>query len=178
MNRLELGGLSGLTEEGAATRVAQEGYNELPSAKPRGLLTILLGVVREPMFLLLVACGTIYLLLGDIHEALMLLGFVLIVMCITLAQERKTERALEALRDLTSPRALVIRGGAEKRIPGREVVRGDLVVLVEGDRVPADAVLLTGISVSADESLLTGIAARAQSGSSSCALRYGCTWRR
>ena len=115
-----------------------------------------MNVVREPMFLLLVACGTLYLILGDIQEAIMLLGFVLVVMGITLYQERKTERALEALRDLTSPRASVIRGGEQKRIAGREVVTGDIVVLHEGDRVPADATLISCINLSADESLLTG----------------------
>ena len=108
------------------------------------------------MFLLLVAGGLVYLLLGDLQEALMLLGFVFIVMGITLYQERKTERALESLRDLSSPRALVIREGEEKRIAGRDVVPGDLIVLAEGDRVPADAVLLSCTNLSADESLLTG----------------------
>ena len=86
----------------------------------------------------------------------MLLAFVLIVMGITFYQERKTERALEALRDLSSPRALVIRDGEEKRIAGRDLVPGDLIVLSEGDRVPADAVLLSCTNLSADESLLTG----------------------
>ena len=71
----------------------------------------------------------------------MLLGFVFVVMAITIVQERRTERALEALRDLSSPRALVIRDGVRQRIAGREVVRGDIVVLSEGDRVPADAIL-------------------------------------
>jgi len=108
------------------------------------------------MFLLLVTGGLVYLLLGDLQEALMLLGFVLVVMGITFYQERKTERALESLRDLSSPRALVIRDGVDKRIAGREVVPGDLIVLAEGDRVPADAVLLDCTSFSADESLLTG----------------------
>ena len=155
-DRLESGRHDGLTEDEAASRVLREGYNELSTTAPRGFLVLAFGVAREPMFLLLVACGAVYLLLGDTHEALMLLGFVVIIMGITLVQERKTERALEALRDLASPRALVIRGGIERRIPGREVVRGDLVVLAEGDRVPADSVLLTGASVSVDESLLTG----------------------
>ena len=86
----------------------------------------------------------------------MLLGFVLVVMGITFYQERKTERALESLRDLSSPRALVIRDGVDKRIAGRDVVPGDLIVLAEGDRVPADAVLLSCTNLSADESLLTG----------------------
>ncbi len=112
--------------------------------------------MREPMFLLLVACGVIYLLVGDMQEAMMLLAFVFFVMGITLYQERKTERALEALRDLSSPRALVIRDGAQQRIAGRDVVRGDIIVLAEGDRVPADALVLDCTSLSTDESLLTG----------------------
>jgi Ca2+-transporting ATPase len=108
------------------------------------------------MFMLLLACGSLYLLLGDIKEALLLLGFVFVVAGITFFQERKTERALEALRDLSSPRALVIRSGEKKRIAGREVVRGDLLVLSEGDRVPADSIILFCTSMSVDESLLTG----------------------
>jgi Ca2+-transporting ATPase len=146
----------GLSEEQAAARLLVAGYNELASARPRSVLAIASEVVREPMFMLLVAGGLVYLLLGDLQEALMLLGFVFVVMGITLYQERRTERALEALRDLSSPRALVIRGGTERRIAGREVVPGDLIVLREGDRVPADAVLLSCSNLSADESLLTG----------------------
>ncbi len=146
----------GLSEAEAEERLKKEGYNELPSTKARSIFAIALEVVREPMFLLLVAGGLIYLLLGDIQEALMLMGFVFVVMGITLYQERKTERALEALRDLSSPRALVIRDGVEKRIAGREVVCGDTIVLSEGDRVPADAVLLSCTNLSVDESLLTG----------------------
>ena len=117
---------------------------------------IALNVVREPMFLLLLAGGGIYLALGEIREALVLLGSILVIMSITFYQEQKTERALEALRDLSSPRALVIRGGEQQRIAGRDVVRGDIVVLAEGDRVPADGVLLWGLNLSVDESLLTG----------------------
>ena len=146
----------GLSEIEAAKLLAEVGYNELPSAKPRSIFAIAFEVVREPMFLLLVAGGLVYLLLGDLQEALMLMGFVLVVMSITFYQERKTERALEALRDLSSPRALVIREGKERRIAGREVVPGDLIVLAEGDRVPADALLLSCTNLSADESLLTG----------------------
>ena len=105
------------------------------------------------MFLLLVACGLLYMLMGELTDALMLLGFVFVVMGITIVQERRTERALEALKDLSSPRALVIRDGQQKRIAGRDVVRGDIVLVAEGDRVPADAVLLQGINLSVDESL-------------------------
>ena len=146
----------GLSEAEVTHRLQQHGYNELPSTKGRSILATARDVVREPMFLLLLASGTIYLLLGDVQEAVMLLGFVFVVLGITLYQERKTERALEALRDLSSPRALVIRDGERKRIAGREVVPDDLVVLAEGDRVPADAVVLSCNSLSTDESLLTG----------------------
>ena len=155
-NGLDLIVIAGLSAREAAERLKAEGYNELPGTQHRGIFTIALSVAREPMFLLLVACGAIYLSLGDIQEALMLLGFVFVVMGITFYQERKTERTLEALRDLSSPRALVVRDGKQIRIAGREVVRGDIMVLAEGDRVPADCVLLSSLSLSTDESLLTG----------------------
>jgi len=153
---LDLGGHVGLSEEDARARLEQEGPNELPTQRKRSLLAIGLEVAREPMFLMLVAAGSLYLLMGEPADALMLLGFVFVVMAITIVQERRTERALEALRDLSSPRALVIRDGVHRRIAGREVVRGDLVILAEGDRVPADGWLRQGINFSADESLLTG----------------------
>lgn len=146
----------GLSETEAAERLSADGFNELPSTKQRNVFAIAFEVVREPMFLLLVACGAIYLILGDAQEAFMLLGFVFFIMGISLYQERKTERTLEALRDLSSPRALVIRGGQQKRIAGREVVRGDILLLAEGDRIPADAVVLSCGHFLADESVLTG----------------------
>ena len=148
--------LQGLTEQEARERLATDGYNELPATKKRTFLHILLEVVREPMFLMLIACGLLYLFLGDSEEALMLMGFVVVIIGITFYQEQKTERALDALRDLSSPRALVIRDGKQQRIAGREVVSDDIVLVAEGDRVPADAVLLTGSNISVDESLLTG----------------------
>lgn len=148
--------LEGLSSSLAAARLASEGANELPAQRKRSFLRQIVGVVREPMTGLLLACGAIYFFLGDRQEALMLVGFVLLIVGITLYQERKTERALEALRNLANPRALVIRDGRRQRIPGREVVRDDLVVLAEGDRVPADAVVLSTTRCSVDESLLTG----------------------
>lgn len=147
---------AGLSESQAADLLTRHGFNELPTSKPRSIFRIVLEVVREPMLLLLLACGGTYLLLGDAQEAIILLDFVVVVIAITLYQERKTERSLEALRDLSSPRALVIRGGQRKRIAGREVVPGDVFVLAEGDRVPADGVLLSALNLTTDESLLTG----------------------
>ena len=147
---------AGLTATEAAARLQKDGPNVLPTAKPRNTFYIALEVIREPMFLLLVGGACIYLVLGDVSGALVLGASVLVVLGITVFQERKTERALEALHDLSSPRARVLRDGVEQRIAGAQVVRGDLLILSEGDRVPADALLheVTGLMV--DESLLTG----------------------
>ncbi len=146
----------GLTEADAQARLSREGFNELPQPDRRTPLRIVVEVMREPMLALLVGGGLVYLALGDLEEALILLVFASMSVVITVVQETRTERVLEALRDLTSPRALVIRDGARRRIAGRDVVRGDVVVLSEGDRVPADAVVLRSQDLQTDESLLTG----------------------
>lgn len=148
--------MQGMSQKEASELLRAHGFNELPSQKKRNVLNILLDVIKEPMLLLLIASGLVYFVLGEPKDALMLLSFVVVVIGITFYNERKTERTLEALRDLSSPRALVIREGEQLRIAGREVVKGDLVVLTEGDRVPADAVLISSSNLSVDESLLTG----------------------
>jgi P-type Ca2+ transporter type 2C len=153
---LPIPSMQGLSESAAEARLLAEGYNELPSPDRRSLFRIVLEVVKEPMLALLMASGIIYLILGELTDALILIAFAMMSVTITIIQEFKTERVLEALRDLTSPRALVIRGGERRRIAGREVVRGDIVVLAEGDRVPADMLLLSCHDLQADESLLTG----------------------
>src|SRR5687768_9733088 len=135
---------SGLSASEARARLEQEGFNELPTAGGRPAWRIAAEVVREPMFALLIAAATIYAVLGDRGEAVMLIAFATISVSIAIVQQGRSEKALEALRDLTSPRALVIRDGERIRIPGREVARGDVVVLSEGDRVPADGVLVSG----------------------------------
>ena len=147
---------AGLSEQVAGELLRTHGPNELPQARPRSVWRIAAEVVREPMLQLLIAAGLIYLVLGDVAEALALLAFVVLSLSISLVQETRTERVMEALRDLSSPRALVIRDGRRRRIAGREVVPGDLIVLSEGDRVPADAVLREAHELHTDESLLTG----------------------
>lgn len=132
------------------------GFNELPAADRKHLLRIAAEAIREPMFILLLGCGAIYLLLGEVAEGIMLLGWVIFIVFLTFYQNQKTERALEALRRLSAPRALVIRDGSQIRIPGREVVPGDLVLLSEGDRVPADGQILESVNLTIDEALLTG----------------------
>ena len=152
----DLAPTTGLSAAEAASRLAADGPNALPHAKRRSVAQIILNVLREPMLALLLAGGVVYLLLGSRAEALILLAFACLSIGITAVQEARTERVLEALRDLTSPRALVVRGGQRLRIAGTDVVRGDTIVLAEGDRVPADARLLQASDLSADESLLTG----------------------
>ncbi len=147
---------TGLDEQEAARRLQADGYNELPRQGRRGIPRILLDVVRDPMLAMLLGAGFIYMVLGDKQEAMILVAFAGLSILITVVQETRTERALEALRELSSPRALVIRDGIRKRIAGREVVRGEIVVLVEGDRVPADGWLIENDGLHIDESLLTG----------------------
>ena len=146
----------GLTGIEARSRLLEDGANELPQQKSRSLLQIAFATIREPMFALLLGSGVIYLFLGSLEEALLLLFFACGSVGIAIVQEGRSERVLDALRDLTSPRALVIRDSVQVRIPSREVVRGDLVILAEGDRVPADALVRSSEDLQADESLLTG----------------------
>jgi Ca2+-transporting ATPase len=146
----------GLTKEQAQQRLVHDGVNELNPPQRRTLLHIVREIASEPMFLLLLAAGALYMLLGDLQDAAMLLTFVILTVFITVMQEARTERSLQALRELSSPRALVVRDGAQQRIAGKEVVRGDILVLTDGDRVAADAELISAHDLQVDESLLTG----------------------
>jgi Ca2+-transporting ATPase len=152
----------GLSNAEAAARLKRFGPNVLPDRDRRNLPRIVAEVLREPMFLMLLVAAGLYLLLGDPGEGALLGGFAVFNLALVIVQEWRTERVLEALRDLSSPRALVIRDGTEQRIAGRDVVPGDVVVLAEGDRVPADAVVLACGDLQIDESLLTGESAPAR----------------
>ncbi|MEY3322548.1 MAG: hypothetical protein RLZZ417_2131 [Bacteroidota bacterium] len=131
-------------------------YNELPTSKSKNIGQIAFEVIKEPMFLLLLSCCIIYLFLGDYTEGIMLSASILIIIFITFYQYQKTERAIESLRQLSSPKALVIRDGIEIKIPSRELICGDIVLIHEGDRIPADGILKEATNLSVDESLLTG----------------------
>ncbi|HSC99021.1 MAG TPA: HAD-IC family P-type ATPase, partial [Casimicrobiaceae bacterium] len=147
---------AGLTSETARRRLANDGHNELPRSRTRSFLANAFHALAEPMFALLVVASAIYLLLGDRVEALFLLASVVAIVAITVYQQHKTERVLDALRDLSSPRALVVRDGIEHRIPGREVVVDDLLIVREGDRVAADGEVLDAVDLHVDESLRSG----------------------
>ncbi len=146
----------GLTTHEAAARLMSDGPNELPRGRRRRWWHIVGEVLREPMFALLMAGGAIYLALGDLQEALILLLFATMSVSIAVVQEVRSERVLEALRTLASPRALVIRDGERRRIAGTDVVRGDFLIVGEGDRVAADAVVRVTTDLRIDESALTG----------------------
>lgn len=132
---------SGLSQSTVLRRQEEDGFNELPTSKPKRFYHIAFGVLREPMVYLLLGCGLVYFLIGDQQESFMLLGFLGLIIGITIFQEQKAERALEALRDLSSPRAQVLRDGVKLRVAGRDLVREDFIFLNEGDSVPADAEL-------------------------------------
>ncbi|MGX9219745.1 cation-translocating P-type ATPase [Massilia varians] len=147
---------AGLDSEEAARRLARDGPNRLPDGGGRRWRRIALDAAREPMYLLLVGAAVLYLLLGEPFEGAFLFGMVVLMLCMTLYQEGRTERALQALRELGAPTALVWRDGSARQLPAAELVEGDLVELGEGDRVPADGLLLAAAGLQVDESLLTG----------------------
>lgn len=146
----------GLSKTEAEKRLKLYGYNELPTEKPKSIFYLIASIIKEPMIFLLLGAGIIYLLLGEPKDSIVLFSSIVLVIGITFYQERKTENALQALRDLSSPRALVIRDWDQFRIPGREVVKEDIILLQEGDRVPADAIVINTQNLLIDESLLTG----------------------
>ena len=148
--------LQGLTKSQVIKLQAQHGFNELAVADKKTLFKLLLKILSEPTFALLLLAGSIYLFIGKIDDALILIGFIFISIGITLFQERKSEKAIDALKELSSPRAIVIRDGITQRIAGKDIVIGDILILEEGDRIPADALLLESHDLLVDESLLTG----------------------
>jgi Ca2+-transporting ATPase len=146
----------GLTDSEARDRLRRYGPNTLPLAHKQTLFSIAFATLKEPMLVLLLSTGVVYLVVGDLREAVAILASIFLVIGISVVQKQRTERTLEALRDLTSPRALVVRMEGTRRIPAREVVPEDIVVLNEGDRVPADGQLVESVVLAVDESLLTG----------------------
>lgn len=147
---------AGLTDDEAAQRLHRDGPNVLPSVSRRGLARIAWNALTQPMFLLLLATAALYALLGSLGDAGMLALSVLLVGGLSIYQEQRTERVLEALKDLSSPRCTVVRQGRALRIASRELVRGDRLLVNEGDRLSADARIVEAVGLQVDESLRTG----------------------
>ncbi len=148
--------LSGLSQTEAETLLKVHGANVLQEKKSRGLLEVSFGTLREPMFIFLLAAAGLYLVVGDLGEGLFLLGGAAVSVGLVVFQDARSERALAALRQLAEPFVQVMRAGAQQRIPARDLVPGDIVLLTEGERIPADGVLRAGDVLTIDESALTG----------------------
>jgi Ca2+-transporting ATPase len=146
----------GLTSAAAAAELARVGPNELPRPPRRGIGRIVVGVLSEPMFLLLVIAALVYLVIGDPRESVLLAAFAVLSVGLVVVQEARSENALEALRALGAPTARVLRDGAPVRLAAREVVPGDVLLAGEGERIAADGWVLRADDLSVDESLLTG----------------------
>lgn len=146
----------GLTSHEVTALLASQGYNELPASKKKSLWALALVIVREPMVLLLLAGAIIYFLLGEAQDSVLLLLSVGVIVGIAIYQEHRSTRALEALKDLSSPRALVLRDEKEQRVAARELVPGDLLIIKEGDRIAADCHVVEATNLEVDESLLSG----------------------
>jgi Ca2+-transporting ATPase len=149
-------GLGGLTNAEAARQLAEVGPNELPAPGGRSVLAIVFETMREPMFLLMFGAAVLYLALGDVGEGLFLVAAAATSIGLVIAQEARSERALAALRELAQPMVRVIREGVAKTLPARELVPEDIILVGEGDRLPADGLLVAGDVLSLDESALTG----------------------
>ena len=148
--------VSGLSEAEARDRLARVGLNRLPPPQHKTPLGALLSVASQPMVLLLLACAVLYALLGSVFDSVALALSIVAVSAISVYQELRTQRVLEALRDLSSPRSTVVRDGVVKRIASQDLVPGDRLIVQEGDRLACDALLLQSHSMRVDESLLTG----------------------
>ncbi|MGD9658865.1 MAG: cation-translocating P-type ATPase [Methylocystis sp.] len=146
----------GLSSEEAARRLAEYGPNEQPKAPPPGVLAILLRTLKEPMFFLLASAALLYLFVGELGEGLFMVAGAGASITLVVLQELRTERALQALNRLAQPTAICRRDGVERRMPARDLVPGDLILVGEGERAPADALLIGGDALIVDESLLTG----------------------
>lgn len=148
--------LHGLSEEEAASRLARYGRNIVREPRSRALHQIIFGTLREPMFLLLLAAAALYLTIGDLAEGLFLTAGAMLSLGLVIFQDARSERALKALNALAEPQARVIRNGVTRSVPSGELVPGDIVLLGEGGRIPADSVLVDGDALEVDESALTG----------------------
>ena len=149
-------GSAGLSEAEARDRLQRDGPNQLPPPDHKSVIGALMAVALQPMVLLLLCCTLLYALLGSLFDSLALALSIVAVAAISVYQELRTQRVLEALRDLASPRSTVVRGGVVRRISSRELVEGDCLIVQEGDRLACDSRLIESHSMRVDESLLTG----------------------
>ncbi len=151
----------GLSEQEASSRLARFGRNQIHGGRSRTIVDIARTTLREPMFLLLMAAAAIYLLVGDLGEGIFMLAGATLSFGLVIVQEARSERALQALHRLAEPKARVVREGETRTIAASELVPGDIILVSEGGRVPADSLLAEGDALEVDESTLSGESAPA-----------------
>jgi len=149
-------GRQGLSSEEAQRRLNQYGYNELVEKKGAGILTIVVNQFRDIFVIMLLIAIAISFLVGAQEDAITIGAIVVLNAIVGFVQEYRSEKAMQAMKKLTAPRARVIRDGREAIITAREVVPGDVTVLESGDRVPADGRLIEVVDMKTDEAVLTG----------------------
>jgi len=147
---------TGLTTAQAQQALEQYGPNELTLEKRETLFSKLFGTLKEPIFLLLLAAASIYFVLGEVRDGLVMLAFVIVMISIEIYQGLKTDRTLQALKDLSAPTIVVIRDGEQCEILSTELVPGDIMTIEEGVKIPADGWVIKENDLSVDESTLTG----------------------
>jgi len=147
---------SGLTPEEVSKSRAKHGSNKSSFSDEGGILTTLKDIIAEPMFILLVAAAVIYFVLGEQAEAIIMLVAILIVASISFYQERRSRNAVEALKHLSSPLAEVCRNSEWQEIATDEIVVDDLILVEDGDLIPADAAVVECHDFTVSESILTG----------------------
>lgn len=148
--------MKGLTDEQVLAARLAHGSNTLSRKKNNRLWEILKAVLGEPMVLLLLAACALYLLSGQVMDALLLLAAIVVISAISLYQDRRSRNALTMLQELTQPRCKVIRNGSEAMIKTQELVPGDCLVIEEGEMVPADGIILKANDFSVNQAVLTG----------------------
>ena len=156
MQQPDISPLTGLSPEEVAENRRRYGANVLMLHTRRTFFHIVAEIIREPVFLLLVGTCALYFLLGDRSEAWLTAGSILFVILIEIVQEYRSEKALAALRQLTEPRATILRGGDRVNIPAEDIVMNDLMCFSEGERIPADGLVVQQHDLSIDEAILTG----------------------
>ncbi|HVR28884.1 MAG TPA: cation-translocating P-type ATPase [Thermoanaerobaculia bacterium] len=146
----------GLSSDEAARRLERYGPNELRAADRVSAFQLLLAQLKNALILILIAATVLSAFLGHLVEAITILVIVLFAVVLGFIQEYRAERAIEALQRMAAPNATVLRDGEEVKIPARDLVPGDLVLIAAGDRCPADARLVTAVNLQIEEAVLTG----------------------
>ena len=148
--------IKGLNDKEVIQSREKNGTNELSPKKKEPLIIKILEIFKEPMFLLLIIAASVYFIVGEYGDGIVMLVFVIGICFIEFIQETKTDKALEELNKLSSLNVRVIRNNKEEVISSDEIVVGDIVLLEEGDKVPADGEVLYAQSLGVNESSLTG----------------------